>query len=254
MIAVKSAKTPEPSREDMENATLMYKALRAVLRPLAMHVYHLEAIGIENVPENGPVILASNHVSFMDSVWVPVSVPRPIVYLAKAEYFDSWKSGWFFRSLGMIPLDRQSRNDAESALGAAVRLLREGGVLGVYPEGTRSPDGRLYRGRTGVARLVLRSGAPVVPVGVSGSREVMPKGARLPSLSGKVIVRFGKPLVFAGHVQMQETESTLRTITDEVMFQIMALSGQEYVDRYATQKAAHIAPADLRPPSDKKLG
>lgn len=238
----------------MGNGALLYRTLKTLLQPRLNRMYHLQAEGLENLPEKGPVILASNHVSFMDSVSIPLCVPRPVVYLAKAEYFQSWKTAWFFRSLGMIPLDRYSASAAETALDAAVTLLRGGGVLGVYPEGTRSPDGRLYRGRTGVARLALRSGAPVVPVGVIGSREVMPKGARLPARSGRITVRFGEPLHFSRFGPGEENESSLRMITDEIMCQIMALSGQTYVDQYASQKPSQIAPGDLRPGSDEKLG
>lgn len=238
----------------MANGALLYRTLKALLRPRLRRKYHLRVEGLENIPAEGPAILAANHVSFMDSIWIPLCVPRRVVYLTKAEYFDSWKTAWFFRSLGMIPLDRHSRDEAESALNTAVAFLRKGGVLGVYPEGTRSPDGRLYRGRTGVARLALRSGAPVVPIGVLGSREVMPKGARMPALSGRVTVRFGTPLEFRRPAGEGENESTLRMITDEIMFQIMTLSGQEYVDRYASQPAAGAAPEDYRPPSDEKLG
>lgn len=238
----------------MHNGALLYRSLKVLLRRRLTRLYNIRTEGLENLPAEGPVILAANHVSFMDSIYIPLAVPRPVVYLTKAEYFDSWKTAWFFRSLGMIPLDRQSKRDAESALAAALALLEQGGVLGMYPEGTRSPDGRLYRGRTGVARLVLRSGAPVLPIGISGSRDIMPKGARFPKLSGNVVLRFGKPLTFSSLQGAEENESNLRIITDEVMFQIMNLSGQTYVDTYAETRKTQVAPEDLRPPSNEKLG
>ncbi|MBW3591281.1 MAG: 1-acyl-sn-glycerol-3-phosphate acyltransferase, partial [Actinobacteria bacterium] len=143
--------------------------MKGILGPYLKLAYRVRIEGVENFPKEGPVIVVGNHTSFLDSFWIPLAVPRRVVFLAKAEYFESWKTAWFFRSLGMIPVKRGSRHMAEAALQTGVEVLEEGGVLGLYPEGTRSPDGRLYRGRTGVARLAVKAKAPVVAIGMIGS-------------------------------------------------------------------------------------
>lgn len=235
----------------MNKATSMYSVVKSVLRPLVKGLYGIQLHGLDLLPSTGPVIIAANHVSFLDSVMIPISIPRPMVYLAKSEYFESWKSAWIFKGLGMIPIRRNDGDDARSALDAAAGVLEAGGVLGVYPEGTRSIDGRLYKGRTGVARLALRSGAPVVPVGIAGSMQIMPKRARFPKPWGRLTVRFGQPLTFS---PQEPTGAALRTITDQIMFTIMSLSGQEYVDRYAAVAPVGSQPSDFRIPTDEMLG
>jgi 1-acyl-sn-glycerol-3-phosphate acyltransferase len=232
----------------------LYRILKLFLSPLLHLQYRVSAEGVESFPPEGPVIVASNHLSFMDSVFMPLCAPRRIVFLSKAEYFDSPKTAWLFRALGMIPVRREARKIAEAALEAALRVLRAGEILGLYPEGTRSPDGRLYRGRTGVARLALRSQAPVVPVGITGTREVMPKAAKLPKPWGSVTVRFGNPLSFDRHVGQPEDRSLLREITDEVMNAIASLSGQTYVDRYASREATELIAEEFRIPTEELLG
>jgi len=238
----------------MGKGAFLYRTFSWILSPLLLRLYKIDVQGLENFPLSGPVIVVANHTSFMDSVWVPLIIPRRVVYLTKAEYFDSWKTVWFFRGLGMIPIDRQARDGGDNALSSAVTLLRAGGVLGLYPEGTRSVDGRLYRGRTGVGRLAVRSGAPVVPIGFIGSSAVMPKGAKIPKFSGEITMKIGKPIDFSRFLGKKDNDSVVRAITDEVMFQIMTLSGQEYVDRYATSLPADIDPDDYRLPSDEMLG
>ncbi len=180
------------------------------------------------------MILAPNHVSFCDSLFLPLVVHRRVTFVAKAEYFDKRRTAWFFRAAGQIPMHRQGGSASERALAAARDVLRSGHVLGIYPEGTRSPDGRLYRGHTGVARLALDCGVPVVPVGLVGTTEVQSRGSRMLRPFRTVTVRFGEPLDvsrFAGGAAGDPL--ALRTLTDELMFEIRRLSGQTYVDRYA---------------------
>lgn len=238
----------------MVKGSVLYRIVKFILRPILRALYRVKAEGLEDFPTEGPVIVVANHMSFMDSLWTPLRVPRQMVYLAKAEYFESWKTAWFFRALGMIPVKRDIKEQTEAALQAGIEVLGAGGVLGLYPEGTRSPDGRLYRGRTGVARLALRSRARVVPVGLIGSREVMPKQARFPKPWGNVRCRFGKPLDFERYQDQPEDRFVLRAITDEIMFEIMSLSGQTYVDEYASREATDVVPEDFRIPIDEMLG
>lgn len=241
-------------RNDPAGGGLFYRFVKAILTPILKGLYHVRAVGLESFPEDGPVIVVANHVSFMDSLFIPLMVPRRMVYLAKAEYFESWKTAWFFKFLGMIPVKRDVKEKTEAALLAGLEVLEEEGVIGLYPEGTRSPDGRCYRGRTGVARLVMRSQARVVPVGLIGSRQVMPKEARWPKLWGHVTVRFGEPLDFSRYLEEPEDRFVLRTVTDEIMFEIMTLSGQTYVDEYASKEAEDVVPEDFRIPVEEMLG
>lgn len=219
----------------------IYRLMKGILGPYLKLAYRVKIEGAENFPKEGPVIVVGNHTSFLDSFWIPLAVPRRVVFLAKAEYFESWKTAWFFRSLGMIPIKRGSRHMAEAALQTGVEVLEEGGVLGLYPEGTRSPDGRLYRGRTGVARLAVKAKAPVVAIGMIGSRDIMPKEARFPKLRGRVTIKFSAPMTFEKYEGLEGDRLALRAITDEVMFEIMSLSGQSYVDEYASSAAKHTS-------------
>ena len=239
----------------MTNKNWLYRFLQLWLDPYLRFMYRFKVEGAEKFPQEGGVIVVGNHVSFMDSFWIPMCIPsRRIVFLAKSEYFESWKTAWFFNALGMIPLKRGVRHKADAALQAGVECLEAGGVLGLYPEGTRSPDGRLYRGRTGVARLALASGCPVVPVGLVGSIDVMPKEAKLPRLRGRVTARLGAPMTFEKYAGQESSRQTLRAITDEVMFEIMNLSGQSYVDQYSPMTAQKIASKKegAEPPLDEK--
>ena len=238
----------------MQKGSFLYRVIKMILTPIFKLLYRVKAEGLENFPKEGPVIVAANHVSFMDSMWIPLVVPRKMVYLAKSEYFESWKTGWFFRALGMIPVKRDVKEKTDAALQTGLEVLNEGGVLGLYPEGTRSPDGRLYRGRTGVARLALRARSPVVPVGVKGSREVMPKQAKMPRLWGRVRVSFGEPLYFDRYYDEHQDRFALRTVTDELMYEIMELCEQPYTDEYASKEATDVVPEDFRIPADEMLG
>ncbi len=220
---------------------MAYWALKVLLTPLFRLLWRVEVRGAAFVPPRGPVILASNHISFCDSLFLPLVVRRRVTFVAKAEYFQSWKTAWFFRAVGQIPMHREGGSAAERSLAAAREVLRAGGVLGIYPEGTRSPDGRLYRGHTGVARLALECGVPVVPVGIRGTREVQPVGARLLRPFRTVEVRFGPPLDVRRATAGAAGPLAHRRLTDALLFEIQQLSGQEYVDQYAKKAAALVS-------------
>jgi 1-acyl-sn-glycerol-3-phosphate acyltransferase len=199
--------------------------------------------GRENIPSHGPAILASNHLSFSDSFFMPVMVPRKVTFLAKAEYFTTpglkgWLSRVFFSGVGQVPIDRDDPDASRAALKTGVRVLREGKLLGIYPEGTRSPDGRLYRGKTGVARMALESGAPVIPCVMVNTDKIQPTGRRLPRLRPRPGIRFGKPLDFSRYDGMAGDRFVERSMTDEIMYELMQMSGQEYVDVYAAKVKA----------------
>jgi 1-acyl-sn-glycerol-3-phosphate acyltransferase len=198
---------------------------------------HVE--GAENVPLEGPAILASNHLSYADWLFMPLTLPRRVTFVAKAEYFTTpgikgWFQKKFFAGSGQVPIDRSGASAAEGALTAAKRILDQGELFGIYPEGTRSHDGRLYRGKTGVARLALETGVPVIPVAVLGTDVVAPPGKKFGTFT-RPGVRFGRPLDFSRYEGMENDRYILRSITDEIMYEIMRLSGQEYVDKYAAR-------------------
>jgi 1-acyl-sn-glycerol-3-phosphate acyltransferase len=217
-----------------------YWVLKAVLTPLLRVLYRVRVEGRSHVPERGPVILAANHRSFMDSLFLPLVIRRRVTFVAKAEYFDSWKTKWFFSAVGQIPIRREGGSASERALASATEVLQRSGTFGIYPEGTRTRDGFLHRGHTGVARLALRTGAPIVPVGLIGTDEIQATDAKLPRFFRKVTIRFGQPIPLAHYVGRQDDRIVLRQITDEVMFEIQQLSGYEYVDTYATKKAEDV--------------
>ena len=220
-----------------------------LLGPLLRLMYRPKAVGLENIPGEGPALIAANHQSFLDDLLLPLVVPkRKVVFLAKAEYFDKWYLRWFFKGANVIPVRRESHSAAEDALRAGVRALKEGRLVGIFPEGTRSPDGRLYRGKTGVARMALEARVPVIPAAVSGTFELMPYNQKLPK-AGPVEVRFGKPLTFERHYETPADRFVLRSVTDEVMYEIMLLSGQEYVDEYGSRAKAQLDRAARGGPS-----
>lgn len=213
-----------------------YALGRSFINPLARIVYRPRIEGKANVPRTGPVIFASNHLSFIDSIAIPVAAPRPVHFLAKAAYFEGrgakgWVSRSFFTSIGAIPVHRGAGQAALDALDQQKQLLDEGSAVALYPEGTRSLDGRLYKGRTGVAFLALETGAPVVPVGLVGTDKVMPVGAKMPSLSERITVKFGEPLDLAHHGPASSGRAR-RAATDEIMAAIHALSDQELANAY----------------------
>jgi 1-acyl-sn-glycerol-3-phosphate acyltransferase len=218
----------------------LYRAAKAVLTPTFRFLWHIETEGLEHVPTSGPAIVAPNHISVLDSFFVPVVLPRRITYVGKAEYLDSWKTRHLFPALGMIAVDRSGGDAAAAALDAAVGVLDRGELFGIYPEGTRSRDGRLHKGHTGVARLALRTGSPILPVGIQGTVEVMPAHARRPELWRTVRLRIGRPIDVGHYRSRPHDRLLLRQLTDEVMFEIRELSGQEYVDEYAIRRSENL--------------
>lgn len=215
---------------------LPYGILRAFLTPFLVLLFRPKVKGLRNVPGSGPVIVASNHLSFSDSIFMPLVVPRKVTFLAKSEYFTSpGPKGLLkkitFIALGQVPVDRSGGRRSEAAIITGLKVLAEGKCLGLYPEGTRSPDGRLYKGRTGIARLAIESGAPVIPVAMFNTEKIQPTGKVVPKVM-RVEMIFGEPMYFDGDPSDQ---LHLRDVTDKIMFRIQELSGQEYVDLYATK-------------------
>ncbi|HEY7016602.1 MAG TPA: lysophospholipid acyltransferase family protein [Streptosporangiaceae bacterium] len=217
---------------------MFYWVVKAILGPFLKIVFRPWAVGTDNVPREGPAILASNHLSFSDHFFAPLPLPRKVVFLAKSEYFTGRGikgliSKAFFSGVGQIPVDRSGGKASERALRTGLRVLADGQLLGIYPEGTRTPDGRLYRGKTGVARLALEARVPVIPTAMVGTFEFQPPGKITPRLWVRPGVKFGKPLDFSRYYGMENDRLVLRATTDEIMYELMKLSGQEYVDQYA---------------------
>jgi len=229
---------PEPAEEPKkpERAGFTYRFGRFLITGLARVIYRPRIEGTESVPTEGPVIFASNHLSFIDSIAIPVAAPRPVHFLAKSTYFEGtglkgWISREFFTAIGAIAVRRGAGQAALDALDQQKKLLEAGSAVALYPEGTRSLDGRLYKGRTGVAFLALETGAPVVPVGLIGTNEAMPKGAKIPRFNKRITVRFGEPIDVSHHGPANSGRAR-RAATDEIMAAIHALSGQELADAY----------------------
>ncbi len=220
-----------------------------VLGPLLKLLFRPDVGGLANVPKDGPVILACNHLSFSDSIFTPLLVKRRVTFVAKAEYFTGkgikgWLMRQFFSGTGTIPVDRSGGKAAQAALNTLLRVLRDGGVAGIYPEGTRSPDGRLYRGKTGVARLALESGALVVPVALLNTDQIQPTGKLIPKVT-RVRMRFGTPLDFSRYAAGKGDRFVERAITDEIMYELMTLSGRPYVDVYAASLKTAVITAGV---------
>ena len=222
-------------------AAVAYRVVKAVLGPILRLLFKIRVEGIEHVPQHGPVILASNHLSFSDSIFLPLVLDRRVIFVAKAEYFEQRKTAWFFKLMGQIPVKRGGGADSQRALESAKEVLDGGGVFAIYPEGTRSPDGRLYKGRTGVARLALDTGAPVVVAAMIGTREAQPIGQVKPNFGSPVTIKFSAPLHFDRFQGSRHDPLVLRQITDEIMFELRELSGQVYVNEYAPKKNADTA-------------
>ena len=209
-----------------------------VLGPLLKLLFRPWIRGMENIPSSGAAILASNHLSFSDSIFLPLQTRRPVVFLAKSEYFTGTgvKGAlvrWFFKATGQLPIDRSGGKASEASLNTGLSVLEQGLLLGIYPEGTRSPDGRLYRGRTGIARMVLEAKVPVIPVAMIDTEKVQQIGQRFPKIR-RVGISVGKPLDFSRFDGMEGDRIVLRAVTDEIMYELRKLSGQEYVDVYAS--------------------
>ncbi|WP_243058257.1 1-acyl-sn-glycerol-3-phosphate acyltransferase [Nocardioides sp. SR21] len=214
----------------------MYAIVHSVVAPLSKLIWRPTVRGLENIPATGPVILASNHLSFADSVVIPVVVPRKVAFLAKSDYFTgtgvkgALSRGWF-EGLGMLPVDRDDSKAALTSLDTALGVLGKGEAFGIYPEGTRSRDGRLYRGRTGVAHLALTAGCPIVPVGLTGTEKLQPVGHRMPRVV-PITVSFGTPIEVVGRYDGVPLGKARRLVTDEIMTAIQELSGQEEAGIY----------------------
>jgi 1-acyl-sn-glycerol-3-phosphate acyltransferase len=214
-----------------------YSILKSFLIPLLMLIFRPKVSGLRHVPSNGPVIIASNHLSFSDSIFMPLVVPRKVTFLAKSEYFTSPGIKGFikkltFIALGQVPIDRSGGKRSEAALATGLKVLQDGHCLGIYPEGTRSPDGRLYKGRTGIARMAIDSGAPIIPVAMFNTAEIQPTGQVVPKVR-RVEMVFGEPMYFTGD---STDQAVLRAATNQLMEKIAELSKQEYVpNMYASE-------------------
>ena len=218
-----------------------------VIGPIIKLLFRPWVEGEENIPETGPAILASNHLSFSDSIFLPLVVSRRVTFLAKSDYFTGRGlkgrlTAAFFKGVGQLPVDRSGGKASNAALSSGLKVLRRGELLGIYPEGTRSPDGRLYRGRTGVARMALEGKVSVLPIAMIGTDKAQPTGKVIPRIM-RIGVRVGKPLDFSRYEGMEDDRFVLRSITDEIMYELMMLSGQEYVDMYATSMKDRLVAA-----------
>ena len=222
---------------DEERIGSLYTVARAIVRPVLLHLWRVTVEGLDNVPSEGPAIIAPNHTAAIDSFFVPSVLPRRIIYVGKSEYLDDWKTRRLFPALGMIPIDRSGGDASQRALNTAKRVLERGELFGIYPEGTRSRTGHLHKGHTGMARLALESGAPIVPVGIIGTREVQPPEVAMPRPLRPVTIRFGTPVDPNRYHGRADDRMVLRQLTDEVMYEIRELSGQEYDPTYATRSA-----------------
>ena len=218
---------------------------RIFLGPVLRLLFRPWVKGLDNVPAQGAAIIASNHLSFSDSIFMPLMVRRPVVFLAKSEYFTGTGvkgrlTAMFFRLTNQLPMDRSGGAASAVSLSAGMDVLTNGGLPGIYPEGTRSPDARLYRGKVGVAKLALQAGVPVVPVAMIGTDKVQPIGKRMPNIR-RIGMIFGAPLDFSQYADQADDRLVQRKVTDEIMFELMRLSGQEYVDEYAAVVKLRLA-------------
>jgi 1-acyl-sn-glycerol-3-phosphate acyltransferase len=216
---------------------MAYWLMKRLIGPLLRFFYDIRVEGLEHVPVSGAAILASNHVSFSDSIFLPLVLDRRITFVAKAEYFEDPKTAWFFRAMGQIPIKREGGSASQRALDSAREVLSSGGLFGIYPEGTRSPDGRLYKGKTGIARLALQCQVPVIAVAMIGTREAQPIGQVKPNLFRPITIKFSQPMRFDRMPEAADDPLVLRQITDEIMFELRSLSGQTYVNQYCKRKS-----------------
>jgi 1-acyl-sn-glycerol-3-phosphate acyltransferase len=226
---------------------VQYRMSRVLAGPFLHVLWRPEITGSEHIPASGGAILASNHLSIVDSIFLPLMVDRPVTFAAKSEYFTGTRpidrfAGAYLRATKQLSVDRAQARAGQDMLEAALRLLREGALFGIYPEGTRSPDGRLYRGRTGIGWLAANSGLPVIPVAMSGTERVLPPGQKVPRVA-KIRITVGEPLTFESYRDLPSAARQRRAITDEVMTRIQALSGQEYVPVYASVRKEELAAA-----------
>ena len=227
-----------------DGATQFQARLRSIVQPIARRAWKFELSGFDHLPRHGAALLCPNRISFLDSELVMILSPRNISFIGKSEYMDSWKTRWFFPKVGMIPVDRSGGEKSHAALDAAERVLQRGELFGIFPEGTRSRDGMLYKGHTGAARLALKVGCPIFPVGIVGTREIQPPDAPLPKLGGQVKISIGRPIEVSRYTARGNDPMVLREITDELMFEIREMTGQEYRNTYATKKRTETIVAE----------
>jgi 1-acyl-sn-glycerol-3-phosphate acyltransferase len=221
----------------LQGASKLQDRLRSAIGPVARRCWRVNLEGFDRLPLSGPAILCPNHISFLDSAFLMMAVPRRISFVGKAEYMDSWKTRRLFPALGMIPIDRSGGDKSSSALEAAEAVLQRGELFGIYPEGTRSRDGYLYKGHTGAARLALKVGCPIFPVGITGTDAIQPPDAKVPKLFKACTIRIGRPVAVERYLGRSDDRLVLRQLIDEVMFEIRELTGQQYRNTYATKKA-----------------
>jgi 1-acyl-sn-glycerol-3-phosphate acyltransferase len=227
-------KMPSPVRSALQlYGRVMYPIVRAPAEPILRRMFGMHPEGLEHVPRTGPAIVTPNHLGIIDPLFVAMAIQRRIVFIGKAEYWNAWQTRWLMEIAGGIPVERDDSVKAHGSLEAGTEVLRRGELLGIFPEGTRSPDGRLFKGKTGAARMALEVGCPVIPAGLIGTEAVLPKGATVPRLV-RVKVKFGRPKYVPE--EAREDAHLLRVFTDEVMRDIAELTGQTYRNRYSYQK------------------
>ena len=215
-----------------------YPVAKAIVKPIARLLWRINVTGLHHVPQSGPAVFCPNHISFFDSVVLPATLPRRISYVGKAEYMDSWKTKYIFPAVGMIPIDRGGGSASQRALDTAARVLERGELFGIYPEGTRSRDGDLYKARTGAARLAMSIGCPIFPVGITGTDEIQPIGSTMPKLGKSCRIQIGRPIRPERYAGRGAEHLAWRSMMDEVMFEIREMTGQTYHDVYSGEREA----------------
>jgi 1-acyl-sn-glycerol-3-phosphate acyltransferase len=221
---------------DRPGASKLQSRTRAILGPVATRAWKIERVGYERLPEDGPAILCPNHISFLDSAFLMLTVGRNISFVGKAEYMDDWKTKFLFPAMGMIPIDRSGGSKSQAALDAAERVLKRGELFGIFPEGTRSRDGDLYKGRTGAARLAMSIGCPIFPVGITGTDDIQPIDAKAPKLGKSCRIEIGRAVRPERYAGRGAEHLAWRSMIDEVMFEIREMTGQAYHNVYSGQK------------------
>lgn len=223
---------------DQPGASKLQARTRTVLRPLAKRAWNIETVGYERLPAVGPAILCPNHISFLDSAVLMLTMPRNISFVGKAEYMDDWKTKYVFPAMGMIPIDRSGGSKSQAALDTAAEVLRCGELFGIYPEGTRSRDGDLYKARTGAARLAMSIGCPIFPVGITGTDVIQPIGSNMPKLGKSCRIQIGRPVRPERYAGRGAEHLSWRSMMDEVMFEIRDMTGQTYHNVYSGEREA----------------
>jgi len=217
-------------------AGALQRRTRRVLKPVVTRLWDIQMSGYDRLPDSGPAILCPNHISFIDSAFLTFTAPRNISFVGKAEYMDSWKTKFLFPAMGMIPIDRSGGSKSSSALDAATDVLNRGELFGIYPEGTRSRDGKLHKGRTGAARLAMATGCPIYPVGIVGTDAIQPPGASVPKLRRSCSITIGRPVKPERYASRGAEHLAWRSMMDEVMYEIREMTNQEYVHYYAGEE------------------